>query len=557
MNRKPLKILVVGEASFIHSGYGTYQHRLLSRLACNPNFHIAELASYAGVNDPRDSVCDWRFYANAVGDNDPRITEYNSHPQNAFGRWRFDSVVAHFKPDVVIDIRDYWMNSYQRISPLRNFFHWILMPTVDSMPQKEDWIDCYLDCDAIFTYSDWARDVLLQQTSNKINYIDTCSPGYDEEYLKFVSAIETNNNKQDLGIPDNSIIIGTVMRNQKRKLFAELIRDSRDLLDNLQSENNIAYKNIFLYLHTSFPDVQCWEIPKLLKEFRMLNRTLFTYICKKCKNLQSRLYSGPKAQCDKCNQFSCVLPTVSDGVTRKQLGKIYACFDLYVQYSICEGFGMPQVEAASCGVPIVTPEYSAMEDIIKKLKAYKIDIAYKFRELETFADRTYPDRNSFINNVKDFLSLDMFHKHLLKINTYHRCYKHYKWSDTLDKWERYLITLYESDFRASYNINTNEITPITQEEIRSFSCNLDAIKYMFNRLGNAGLNKYTAMDILNRVNYGFVLENGSQRSFNMGAAINNVNYLIDKSNRIRNLFDENYLNSLDYIQYANMKDPIL
>lgn len=554
MNRKPLKILITGEASFISSGYGTYQHRLLSRLSENPNFNIAEFACYAGVNDPRDSVCNWRFYANAVGDTDPRITEYNQHPQNAFGRWRFDSVVAHFQPDVVIDIRDFWMNSYQRISSFRNSFHWILMPTVDSMPQKEDWLDAYMDCDAIFTYSDWARDVLLTQTSNQIKYIDTCSPGYDEEYLKLVSATEAINNRQKLGIPEDITIIGTVMRNQKRKLFAELIRDFRLLLENLKEEKNPKYHNTFLYLHTSFPDVQCWEIPKLLKEFRMLNKTLFTYLCKKCRNIQSSLYSGPKCKCGKCGQFSCILPTVSDGVTRSQLGQIYSVFDLYVQYSICEGFGMPQVEAASCGIPILTPEYSAMEDIIKKLKAYKIDIAYKFRELETFADRTYPDRMSFIKNVKDFLSLDVFKKHMLKINTYHRCFKYYKWSDTLDKWENYLTQLYQSDFRANYSFQ-EQVPLIEEKEIESFSCSLDIIKYLFSRLNNSGLNKYTAMDMLNRINYGFVLENGSQRSFDVNSAINNINYLIDKNNKSNNLLNRNYLDNLDYIQYANMKDP--
>ena len=158
------------EASFLSSGFATYTKEILSRLHQTNKYHIAEFASYATVNDSRDKDIPWRFYANAVKDDDPRYKEYMSRTENQFGRWRFEKVLLDFKPDVVIDIRDYWMSYYQKISPLRKYFHWILMPTVDSEPQQEDWIDTFLDADAIFTYSDWGAEVLNKQSSNKINY---------------------------------------------------------------------------------------------------------------------------------------------------------------------------------------------------------------------------------------------------------------------------------------------------------------------------------------------------------------------------------------------------
>jgi len=52
-----LKVLVCGEASFLDSGFSTYQYQLLNRLRNNPNIHFAELAGYAGVNDLRDNKC--------------------------------------------------------------------------------------------------------------------------------------------------------------------------------------------------------------------------------------------------------------------------------------------------------------------------------------------------------------------------------------------------------------------------------------------------------------------------------------------------------------------
>ena len=68
------------------------------------------------------------------------------------------------------------------------------------------------------------------------------------------------------------------------------------------------------------------------------------------------------------------MPNVGQGLSIPDLIKVYNLFDLYVQYAICEGFGMPQVEAAGCGVPIAAVNYSAMADVLKFTKGYPIDV---------------------------------------------------------------------------------------------------------------------------------------------------------------------------------------
>ena len=206
------------EASFIKSGFGVYAKEILSRLHKTGKYTIAEFASYGFVNDPRDKEIDWIYYANAVKTEDPRYAEYMSRGDNQFGRWRFEKVVLDFKPDVVIDVRDYWMTAYQKISPVRKYFHWVLMPTVDSKPQQEEWIETFLDADAIFTYSDWGAEVLKYQTSSRINYIDTASPGVD---LDTFNIQDKNQIRQKFNLPTDAFVIGSVMRNQKRKLRNE------------------------------------------------------------------------------------------------------------------------------------------------------------------------------------------------------------------------------------------------------------------------------------------------------------------------------------------------
>jgi len=84
-----LKILMCSEASYLSSGFAIYAKELLTRLHQTQKYEIAEFASYGVVNDPRDTAILWKYYANAVEENDPRHSEYMSRPDNQFGRWRF------------------------------------------------------------------------------------------------------------------------------------------------------------------------------------------------------------------------------------------------------------------------------------------------------------------------------------------------------------------------------------------------------------------------------------------------------------------------------------
>ena len=63
-------------------------------------------------------------------------------------------------PDVVCDIRDFWMLDFAERSPFRPYFKWAVMPTVDARPQARQWVATYASADACLTYSDWAGGYL-------------------------------------------------------------------------------------------------------------------------------------------------------------------------------------------------------------------------------------------------------------------------------------------------------------------------------------------------------------------------------------------------------------
>ena len=548
-----LKILMCSEASFLNSGFGTYTKELLSRLHKTNKYVIAEFASYGFVNDPRDKDIEWTYYANAVKDTDPRHKEYTSRGDNQFGRWRFEKVLLDFKPDIVIDIRDYWMTAYQETSPLRKYFHWILMPTVDSEPQQEDWIDTFLSADAIFTYSDWGAEVLKKQSSNNIKYIDTVSPGVDLNTFKIKdrSAI-----KQAAGFKDNDIIIGSVMRNQKRKLFPELLASFRSVLDNLENTNPELGSRLFLYLHTSYPDMG-WDIPELLKDNRLANKVFFSYICKNCKNTSCNVYSGVQTVCQKCLHKTCSMPSVTDGFSSSNLADVYNLFDLYVQYSICEGFGMPQVEAGACGVPVATVDYSAMCDVIKKLDAFPIRVKTKFKELETKAFRVYPDNDHLASIILDYIQLPEDIRNNKRQIIRKLTEKHYDWDQVAETWEKYLDNLDQSGFRSNWDTKEQTISPIQKSQNINrhdhFEKLLSTCSYPFNKPDMIASAKILGM--LRDADYGFA-QGGPNQIIPFG--YNNIEdylqILVNNQNHAEKVKEDKISFDEDFILYAKLKN---
>lgn len=552
---KRLKVLMCSEASFLKSGFGTYANEILSRLHNTNKYEIAEFASYGKVNDPNDASIKWRYYANAVNSNDPRHKEYMSSMDNQFGRWRFERVLLDFKPDVVIDVRDYWMTSYQHMSPLRPYYHWVLMPTVDSFPQQEEWIDTFVHADAVFAYSEFGRDVLYKQSNNHIKFVDTASPGVD---LSIFNIKNQQKARENLGVPPNAYVIGSIMRNQKRKLIPELFQTIRSLIDTCKnSEYDSLGKNIFLYLHTSYPDAG-WDIPEILKYYKIGNRVLFSYYCHNCNAVTASLFSHPIQFCKKCGKKSSIMPSVSKGVSQYQLSDIINTFDLYVQYAICEGFGMPQVEAGACGVPIASTDYSAMSDVVRKLNGYPIKIGQYFKEMETKSIRVYPDNQSLMDNILSHYKLSDENKQLKRIETRKLTEQYFNWDNIAKKWENYLDNVVLTGMQGKWNEKLESIKNIPMSPERPKNNYLWMLDNINQHMSTHTLSSsIIPLYMIRNMDYEFVSNGANHRPYTyqnatdeLNTIINNVNLIAKAQNRPDALVQE------DYIQYANMKDSI-
>lgn len=507
MNRK-LRILFIGEASWLATGYATYNREILTRLAQTEKYELAELGCFATTQQAsQQGNIPWRFYGNMPEPGDKAgIEKYNSNSMNAFGAWRFEEVLLDFKADAVVDVRDIYMCSFEATSPFRPYYQLSLMPTIDATPQQAEWLSFYMSADAIFSYSDWGLSI-LNESKGLIKTIGTASPGAD---LKTFAPV---NNKQEhktrYSLPADSFVIGTVMRNQKRKLFPELMKSFRLFLD--QAPLQISQKS-YLYMHTSFPDH--FNIPTLMLEHGISHRCFFTYKCKACNYTFTSRWQDARGVCSRCNKGEAFLPNTHLGVSREELAVINNLFDVYIQYATNESQGMPQVEAAACGIPVFSVDYSAMSDVVRKLKGYSINVLKLVRDGDIGTDKAIPDNQDLVDKLMKFAQLPESLRKKKGFEARVATEKHYDWDKTAKVWENYFDSVPLRDHSLTWE------SPLKQHEVlREVPPNMspdDFISWAItNVMGKPELvNHYMAVRLLRDVQWKSQVENLGSVEFN-------------------------------------------
>lgn len=526
------RLFIANDASYLDTGYGVYGKELLTRLHNSGKYEVAELGCYGSVDNPRNKEIPWKFYPNAVNANDPRINDYKANVLNQFGLWRFNRAILDFKPHIVFDIRDYWMFAYQEMSPYRKYFNWIVMPATDSAPPKIDWMYTYANADIVMPYTRWALNTLKSYGGKKLNiFPKIANAGINPTEFYIL------NNKKELkqlyfGRSD-ALVTGLVLRNQKRKLICDMLIAYKKYLTELkEAKLDDIYERSILYFHTSYPEENGWDLPALLIEFGLLDKTYFSYFCKNCNQFFPSKFQGSAKVCENCKQRSSFFVSPTNGVKTSTLNTIYNLFDIYIQYAICEGFGMPQIEAAACGLQIASVDYSAMTEICENVHGVKIPVNRVFRELETNADRVYPDNDftakllfQFFTKTSDAI------KQNNSIKIREACINYYTWDNVYKSWDE-CFDCVDIKSKKDWNDPTIDKTYHADLKVPDNLDNTHFIEYICRNIINDPQLSNTAniQTIIRDLDMGLVSRNGLCMLFNRGHAMESLDALL--SNKI-------------------------
>ena len=124
-------------------------------------------------------------------------------------------------------------------------------------------------------------------------------------------------------------VVGCVQRNQGRKMpdrliksFAKFCKDKPDAM---------------LFLHTDPFDVASpFDMMNLINRFKLNNRVIFSGM------------------------------SFFKGFDYKQMNEVYNAMDVFFLTTSGEGFGIPTIEAAACGVPSVVTDYTTTQELLIK-----------------------------------------------------------------------------------------------------------------------------------------------------------------------------------------------
>jgi len=134
------------------------------------------------------------------------------------------------------------------------------------------------------------------------------------------------------GLKDK-FVIGTVMRNQGRKMPDKFIKTIFSLANKLK--DNSLMQNWVILMHTDFQDQAApVDLYRLIRRYNLENRIIST---------------GMNAL---------------NGFPESRMNEVYNLFDAFFLSTSGEGFGIPIIEAMSAEVPCVVTDYTTTEELI-------------------------------------------------------------------------------------------------------------------------------------------------------------------------------------------------
>jgi glycosyltransferase involved in cell wall biosynthesis len=319
MNKNRLRVYFSSNAVFSSSGYGQQAAELLPliRDILEPNsLAICNFYGSQGGKFVLDGILQY-----------PVI-------QHVYGS---DGLVQHapdFKADVVFTLQDQWVLNPEDLTKIPR---WIPICPVDHDPVSKPVLNNLRFAYRVITYSKFGQ----KQLANNGIFSTYIPHTVNTEIFTPMNNLER---KQKAGFPPNSYLVGMVGANKEdppRKAFQEAMDAFKLFLKKVP--------NAFLYVHTdnNFPG-----------GFNLRNYADFIGI--QDKLLMPDIYQM-RFKTDKA-----------------AMARIYNTFDMLLAPSISEGFCVPIIEAQSCGIPVVTNNFTAMPELVQEGITGEIcDVAYK------------------------------------------------------------------------------------------------------------------------------------------------------------------------------------
>ena len=369
--RKP-KVLIVGDSPVLHTGFGLVTRKVATYLHSTDKYEVKALGWF---HRPTDIVVPFEIYPTKK--DNPQIAE-----QDKYSQFSLPEIADSYKPDIVIAVGDFWMLEHMCIPASQRKHKLVIYVPIDGMPMMQRYSTMLKNVDQVVSYGPFGTSVIKERVP-ELDIVEI-PHGVDSEIFKPMQFKEYAHIHKSITGGNPYFMIGTFSRNQPRKMFPRLIKAAAlfvsgysvcDKCGELFFEDNmmtckmcgsetLSYgsrkDDVRFYFHMALNDCG-WNIAELANRFGLGGMIAYP------QGLQ-----------------------IGKGVPEDMLVQIYNSMDVFTLPTGGEGWGLTIIEAMSCGLPVIVPDYSAHVDYVKGAGEL-IKISEFFTEAMTNVERCLVD----------------------------------------------------------------------------------------------------------------------------------------------------------------------
>lgn len=303
---KKLRIIISSNAPYSKSGYGQQMAELLP-LIRDEGYSLATI-NFFGLQGGIIETVDF-----------PGVKQYPII-NHIYGS---DALIHHakdFQADVVFTLQDVWVLNPEDLSKVNRFIP--IMP-VDHDPVSPAVLDKLRYAYRVVTYAKFGQKELLRN-----GVFSTYIPHtVNTDIFKPIDKVQR---KKESNLPTDCFLVGMVGANKDnppRKSFQEAMDAFKMFLK--------VEPKALLYIHS---------IPQFPGGFPFDAYANFL-------GIRNKLYFPDSYQ-------------MNFNVGKREMANVYNTFDVLLEPSASEGFGVPIIEAQACGVPVITTDFTSMPELI-------------------------------------------------------------------------------------------------------------------------------------------------------------------------------------------------
>lgn len=360
-----MKILLATYSAESHTSYGRVTREIWTRLrAQNPQWQVMQ---HGWFHRSQQKVS-WHIEPTATVRMPNGSTVSNQDDRH--GRLSFRDVLKGFRPDVVWTLSDPFMCDYMGQYKPEFGFKLIKHCPVDGAPQPMSWRDAMRDCDMFVPVTEYGSKVLEPIFGERLQHI---YHGVDTD--KFVPVSKDDPIRMEVrravGATESTFIFGFVGHNQWRKQnwnMFPLIKHLRDGQFRICFYCEQATLTPWDEINRQWgmPPEQCRHCRKLWTESSIPEK-LDVRLWFHCFARKTGI-AWPTAQMEYQWKLEDAMiytkgMTEGGGIADSEMPALYQALDGYLCLSGGEGFCLPVLEAAACGVPNLYTNYSGHVEV--------------------------------------------------------------------------------------------------------------------------------------------------------------------------------------------------